>query len=380
MGTLSILILLGAINALGLAVLIGRTPANREANRVLACLLVLVALRLCIYVLGFAGAYDRHPGLTFLPLDLSAGFAPLLWLYVRAITGRLPARWWAHLLPAACQFAYQLACFLLLADTKWTWYTTGHLHGVEPWAMAAILCAAVGYVLASWRDQASYQHWLDARFADREPWRLTWLRTMVAAFALLLLAAAGAGAWNLLVRPIDYLGRTPVMFAFCLLAYVLGLLGWRHGGQVYPRQVDPRHGEAAGEAPDARTDYAALAAGFAQRIEAEGWWREEGLTLGEVARRLGTSERSLSRALNDGAGRSFNTRINAMRVRAVQAAMMQPGESRDLLTLALDHGFASKASFNRAFREVAGTTPSQWRRNNRQNGRAADSGALAGEH
>jgi AraC-like DNA-binding protein len=375
MGTLSILILLGAINALGLAVLISRTRANREANRLLACLLVLVALRLCIYVLGFAGVYDRHPDLTFLPLDLSAGFAPLLWLYVRALTGRLPAHGWAHLLPAAAQFAYQLACFMLPADIKWNWYTTGHLHLVEPWAMAAILCAAGGYVIACWQDQASYQRWLDARFTDRESWRLAWLRTMVAAFALLLVAAAGVGVWNLLVRPIDYLGRTPVMFAFCLLAYVLGLLGWRHGGQVYPRQV-----EVAGDPPEARTDYGALAAGFTQRIEAEGWWREEGLTLGEVARRLGTSERSLSRVLNDGAGRTFNASINAMRVRAVQAALARPGEARDLLALALDHGFASKASFNRAFREVAGTTPTEWRRNNRQHGLQADSGALAGGH
>ncbi|WP_017167307.1 helix-turn-helix domain-containing protein [Xanthomonas phaseoli] len=371
MGILLILLLLGAINAVGLAVLINRAHRNRHANRLLASLLVLVALRLGIYVLGFAGAYDQHRWLTFLPLDLSAGFAPLLWLYVRAIGGRLPSRWWVHLIPACVQFAYQLACFLLAEPVKWDWYTTGNLHVVEPWAMAAILLAAGCYVLACWRDQARYQRWLDTRFADREQWRLSWLRMMIAAFASLLLVAAGTGAWHLLIRPIDYFERTPVMFAFCLLAYLFGLLGWRHGDQTYPGMT-----EIAGDVPEARADYGTMAARFTRRIEAEGWWREEGLTLGEVARRLGTSERSLSRALNDGAGRSFNSSINAMRVIALQAAMIRPGEERDLLTLALDHGFASKASFNRAFREVAGTTPSQWRRNNRQDAMPADFGAL----
>lgn len=76
MGILSILILLGMANAFGLAALVGRTRRNADANRLLSALLVLVALRLGIYVLGFAGADDHHPDLTFLPLDLSAGFAP----------------------------------------------------------------------------------------------------------------------------------------------------------------------------------------------------------------------------------------------------------------------------------------------------------------
>lgn len=374
MGISSILILLGAVNAVGLAVLIGRPQRYPSARLFLSGLLVLVAMRLCIYVLGFAGAYDDHLWLTFLPLDLSAGFAPLLWLYVRGMIGRLPICWKRHLVPAVVQFAYQAGCFLLPQGAKWDWYTTGHLHIVEPLAMTAILLAASVYMAACWRDQARYQRWLDTRFADRERWRLTWLRTMIAAFAALLFVAAGAGIWHLLVRPIDYFGRTPVMFGFCLLAYGLGLLGWRYGDERYPPEVD-----APDTLPETRTDYRALAASWTRRIEGEGWWREEGLMLGEVARRLGTSERSLSRALNDGAGRSFNAIVNAMRVRAIQRAMTDPQDERDLLTLALDHGFASKASFNRAFRESTGITPSDWRRNNRQDMISAESGALVGD-
>lgn len=374
MGLLSFLILLGAANATGLAVLIAGTRSNRDANRFLAALLLLVGVRLGIYVLGFAGLYDEHRWLTFLPLDLSAGFAPLLWLYVRAIIGRLPDRCRLHLAPAVAQLAYQVTCFMLPSTAKWDWYATGHLHVVEPLAMTAIMIAACVYAAASWRDQARYQRWLDTRFADREQWRLTWLRTMIAAFAALLLLAGAAAAWHLLIRPIDYFGRTPIMFAFCLLAYGLGLLGWRHGGDTYPPEA-PTPDNPAGP----RTDYGAVAASWARRIEAEAWWREEGLTLGTVANRLGTTERSLSRARNDGAGRSFNAIVNAMRVRAIQKALGDPDEKRDLLTLALDHGFSSKASFNRAFREAAGTTPSEWRRTIRQERFSADFGTRAGK-
>ncbi|NOK16040.1 AraC family transcriptional regulator [Corallococcus carmarthensis] len=37
------------------------------------------------------------------------------------------------------------------------------------------------------------------------------------------------------------------------------------------------------------------------------------------------------------------------------------GDPASLLTMALDAGFASKASFNRIFREHTGLSPSAWR-------------------
>lgn len=150
-------------------------------------------------------------------------------------------------------------------------------------------------------------------------------------------------------------------------AYWAGATG---GGVDYP----PWKPDAPG--PD-RVDYARLAAEWTRRIDGAGWWREDDLTLGKVAARLAVSDRSLSRALNEGAGRSFNTTINAMRVTAIQRALSHPDETRDLLTLALDHGFASKASFNRAFREATGQTPSAWRRIMRQSNSPVESDATA---
>lgn len=370
MGLWTTLLALGSLNAFGLAVLIWRQKGSRTANRLLAILLALVALRLWIYVLGFGGAYDAVPWLTFFPLDASAAFAPLFWLYGRAISGRLPRRWRWHLLPAGLQIAYQGLAFTLPLSDKWTWYTTGHLHIVAPIAVVGITAAAAVYLAAAWRDQVGYRAWLDTRFANRERWRLTWLRTMIVAFGLVLAAVALTTGWSLFVAPLSYMQRAPLMLAFCGLGYLLGLLGWRYGGMDYP-VWNP---EASG--PE-RVDYVRLAAEWTQRIEDAGWWREEGLTLGEVAARLAVSERSLSRALNDGAGRSFNATINAMRVAAIQRALSHPDETRELLTLALDHGFASKASFNRAFREATGRTPSAWRLTIRQSNAKADSEATA---
>ncbi len=358
MGMASTLLLVGALNGALLAVLVAGLRENRRANRFLAALIALVSLRLGIYILGFVGAYDADPGLTFLPLDLSFAFAPLLWLYVATLTGGAPPRHWrVHLTPAAIQLAYYSLCFALPLQAKRDWYGGGHLDRVEPAAMVLILLSAAAYTALSLRRYAAYQAWLDSHFANREQWRLGWLRSLVLAFAAFLALTVGFALWDWLVAPLDYFGRLPVMLGFCVLTYALGLLGWRYGGIAYPHPAlslpEPT--------PEAKVDYRAMSARWRERLEESGWWREDALTLPDLARRLAVSERTLSRGLNTGGGQNFNAFVNGVRVEAVQRALRDPAEDRDLLTLALDCGFASKASFNRAFKASTGLSPSAWR-------------------
>ena len=96
-------------------------------------------------------------------------------------------------------------------------------------------------------------------------------------------------------------------------------------------------------------------------MKAEDWAADPDLSLATLARKLGTNSGHLSRAINEGLGVNFATFVNDLRARSVAAMMMQ-GRQDDLLDLALEAGFSSKASFNRAFAATFGTTPSQWRK------------------
>jgi AraC-like DNA-binding protein len=381
----SLLLLLGAANGFVLAALLGLARVNRRANRLLAALVALVALRLLPYVLGYAGAYDAHRWLTFAPFDLSLAFGPLLWGYVAALTtGERPRHWRWHLAPAAVQLAYSLACFALPPDAKWRWYTGPHLHAVAPAGLAAALVSLAAYLRAAWVRRAAYQDWLAANLSNREELRLGWLRGLLLAFGATLCVGAGFALTSWLVAPLDYFDRFPQMVWLAGLVYFLGLVGWRHGERAYPHPVpipaevaaDPEpppppaddapppvvRSEATAEPLAGAGSTAALAALWAARVAEAGWWRDEELTLAVLARHLGTSPRSLSRALNEGLGQSFNEFVNRMRVDAVAAELRDPARRRDLLAVALDAGFSSKASFNRAFRAYTGTTPSEFRR------------------
>jgi len=108
---------------------------------------------------------------------------------------------------------------------------------------------------------------------------------------------------------------------------------------------------------------AELAAKLDRHITEELAWREEGLTIAELARRLGSQEYRLRRLINRQLGhRNFAGFLNSYRLEEVRAALADP-EQREvpILTIALDAGFGSLGPFNRAFRESENMTPSQYR-------------------
>lgn len=93
---------------------------------------------------------------------------------------------------------------------------------------------------------------------------------------------------------------------------------------------------------------------------------DQDLTLGQLARRLGTNSSALSAALNAHNDMNFALFVNGLRVEAMcerlRAHAADSAASPNLLEMALDCGFGSKATFNRAFKRHTGQTPRAWLR------------------
>lgn len=92
-------------------------------------------------------------------------------------------------------------------------------------------------------------------------------------------------------------------------------------------------------------------------------WREEGLTIGRLAERLGLPEYKLRRLINRQLGfRNFSAFLNSYRIGEAKRRLGDPKEARiPILTIALEAGFGSIGPFNRAFRAETGMTPSAFR-------------------
>ncbi|ATC25976.1 AraC family transcriptional regulator [Caulobacter vibrioides] len=87
------------------------------------------------------------------------------------------------------------------------------------------------------------------------------------------------------------------------------------------------------------------------------------LDFADVVRRMGAPERTVRRLINHRLGHDhFRAFLNACRVAEAKRLLADPTRAEDkLIAIALDSGFASLASFNRAFQAVEGRPPSAFR-------------------
>lgn len=333
-----------------------RPMANRVANRTLAMLLLVMAGIFSPWMIGFAGFYDKWQWLTFLPVQITLAVAPLVWLYAHALAhGRWPDRASWHLAPGIAQFAFLAASFALPLTTKEAWSERiGPAYDVVT-SMGTMGGFAL-YSLASLRLLRRYRSWLADERSDDDRFAVLWLRRVLAAVLALapLWAVYLVADW---ANPLGYRGLMGLYVAIAAFALFIGIEGWRHAALPFPAM--PLQPDTAVEQAPAR-DWRAQGEIWVAKIRAEGWALNPEVKLHDLALRLGTNSSHLSRALNDGLGVNFSTFIAGLRCERV-AAMIDAGRQDDLLDLALEAGFNSKASFNRAFRAATGMTPSAYR-------------------
>ena len=98
-------------------------------------------------------------------------------------------------------------------------------------------------------------------------------------------------------------------------------------------------------------------------VEVERAPLEPDLTFAAFARRLGAPEKTVRELINHRLGHDhFRAFLNAHRVTEARRRLPDPAHAGDkLITIALDSGFASLASFNRAFQAIEGRPPSAFR-------------------
>lgn len=95
-------------------------------------------------------------------------------------------------------------------------------------------------------------------------------------------------------------------------------------------------------------------------------WKEEKqyltdqLTINDIAERLGTDRRYLSRFINEHYGINFSRWISEMRINEAKR-LMEKEPDEGLEWVALQTGFSSLSYFSKVFSQVVGVSPKKWR-------------------
>jgi AraC-like DNA-binding protein len=106
-----------------------------------------------------------------------------------------------------------------------------------------------------------------------------------------------------------------------------------------------------------------LLAPLNQLMEQDFAYREMGFTIGQLANMLGMQEYRLRKLINAGLGyRNFNDFLNTYRIREARLRLSDPDEhATPVLNIALDAGYRSLSSFNKAFKDTLNQTPTEFR-------------------
>jgi AraC-like DNA-binding protein len=114
---------------------------------------------------------------------------------------------------------------------------------------------------------------------------------------------------------------------------------------------------------------------LASLIDSDHVYTTPGLTIGMLAARLGEPEYRVRQLINAHLGfRNFNAFLNHYRVRDARRLLADPARPElGVAEIAYRLGYASLGPFNRAFKEMVGQTPSEFRKAAREEQSLADS-------
>lgn len=152
-------------------------------------------------------------------------------------------------------------------------------------------------------------------------------------------------------------------FALYFMSRMVGLSN-RHLPFELPIEQDQNSSDAPkATAPDYEFD-PKLQEKLNQAMVHERLYRQDGLTIAELASKIGSKEYLLRRLINQSLGyRNFSAFLNHYRLAEAKHALADPSQTDvPILTIALDAGYASLGPFNRAFKLDTGLTPSDYRR------------------
>ncbi len=359
---------------------------HRSANQWLSALVLVFMGSLTHNLLLEAGVYERNQWLYFIPIDGQLLVGPLLWFYVlRMMDHRLPGRFGrlAHLAPGLLQLTVHGCAFILNADDKYEFWTDTYEPWLKPLFFWAGQLALIIYLLLSHRTLERWRDITEAQFSDTRPVAMQWLHRLVVLFAVFAAVAITLGLVPEAVHQTGFILPTDVMKLLIVCA-----IGWQGFRQVEVIRVaqpttgpatalpapndrgaeaDPSSSTMPVEVMELPEDLAstkfdpAILQRIVEIMEQRSLFRQPDLTLMDLALAVQLPAKVVSATINNGTGSTFLRWVNGYRVEAVKAAIAK-GEhrSKSLLGLALDAGFSAKSTFNRAFRNHEGCSPSEW--------------------
>jgi len=334
---LVVLTVFGAAQCAMLAV--GFAGSRSMAQRLFVLLASALVIILSGAVIMESGLVERAPHFARVHLPFNYLLAPLLYFFVRASIGRPVARhWWLHAIPAVACAIWLAPFYVMSGEDKLR--ALAVRSSDQTTRLALVVLQAAIYLILTFRLLAVH----DAGRVQRRLWIGTALTALLWTVAAARLATGISPLW------------VPAALAIVATAAVMAIVR--------------THGDAR---PQARSKYARSTLTddrsteclrrLTELFERDRPYLDAGLSLDEVARKTRIPPHHVSQIVNQRLGANFTDWVNGYRVEEARRRLRSPRFAHlSIVAIAEESGFASKSTFNAAFRKATGMTPSQYRR------------------
>ncbi len=370
---LNTIILVGAVQGLIVTGLLFTTKANKQPNRLLAILIFLIAL-------ASLNLYSNHQSwfnngyyqvfIAVFPLIVIMPLGPLIFFYVKSMLDPgfiLTRKQRAHFYPVILDLFQHIAAILYILclitrlirhplpfgtyiDTYDTWVD------LPRWLSLSI------YIWLSARHLAAAKksHQLQGRsLPDHILWLQQFLRVFLAFQVLWLAQLIPYLIPKYSNALLDWGDWYPLYVPLAIMIYWLGIKGYL---------VTYKQGSLGGKASKVKAQLPVAASQHAmhllqQAMEKDKIYLDPRLNLQRLAQHTGLGQKTISSLLNQQLDTSFNEFVNKYRVEAFKEKVRQPEMDHfTFLGLAYSCGFNSQATFQRSFKQITGTSPSEYRK------------------
>ena len=336
---------------------------KKKADLWLAALLLLLCSSLITPLIGFANVYDQFQWLTFFPFTIVYATGVCIWFYVLNLTDstrKFSAKDLLLFIPAAIYLLFRFTLFAQNLDFK-IWFSENYSKPfVTPFIFITELIWNILLLYFSIKHYKKYRAWLDENYSDTEKVKFDWLRNFLYVYTFVLILAAIFDFTGSFITPLSYIQYFYFQIILALMTYCLAIAGYLRSQTIELKFSEKKEDENKKNLlPE--NELEKLKTKLQNLMETEKSFLDSQITLTQLSRKIGVNSTVLSYVINNGFGKNFNEFINEFRVGEVKKKLQNGGaENSNLLEIAFDCGFNSKATFNRAFKKITGLSPKEY--------------------
>ncbi len=346
---------------------------QRLSDRLLGWVMLILAMELQDYTFGFSGINFLWNELNGFPRGVSLLFGPLVYFYFLAQTNRsftLNRSHLFHFIPYLVYVSYKLFFFVQGSEVVERLHES-MLDLVAGYVLRiAGMASFIYYLPQCMKIYRSYKDWSIQQFSNIDQIDFRWFRNFIYAMAfwlffreifIILDALIGLDFyqdwwWNLALVAVDiYIGMAGIT------QKQPGILTFE---QAYGQAADQKaewDSQNKQEVPLAQAEKSDLALRIQTLMDRDRLYLQPELSLHELAQHLKVSPVLLSATINQIFDQNFNDYVNSLRIEEfIKKFNKDKNRKYTLLSLALDSGFNSKATFNRAFKKIKGSSPQEF--------------------